>query len=394
MVSNLLEMKSSDASQSVMNENSSTIEVNTSKCPRLESEDHPNIYFNINNLERDPRLCPRIWEYPINQRYEVIQAYLEMGIPEDFSLLSFANFLEILHILANKVRHKICEDIGDSKFYIIIDEARQGYDGASKMQDEWNGFQALFLNDCPYAYYVHYLAHRFQLALVAASREVIPIHNLFSELNCIVNIINASSKCHDQLQAAQAIEIANMLAIDELETSKGLKQIGTMKQAGETCCNSHFSSVCSLIKMFDTTCSVLENATESGSNYSIHGDAATSYKKITSFDFVFILHLLKEIMGITYILCQQLHKKSQDIVNHNIDVLDMDSPYVVKHGHHQHVNFNMEHHYHVEIFNAAIDSQLLELNSRFNEQTIYLLILSSALDPKNAYKSFVKIERR
>ncbi|XP_040957922.1 uncharacterized protein [Gossypium hirsutum] len=296
------------------------------------------------------------------------------------------------------------------------------------MQDEWNGFQALFLNDCPYAYYVHYLAHRFQLALVAASREVIPIHNLFSELNCIVNIINASSKCHDQLQAAQAIEIANMLAIDELETSKGLKQIGTMKQAGETCCNSHFSSVCSLIKMFDTTCSVLENATESGSNYSIHGDAATSYKKITSFDFVFILHLLKEIMGITYILCQQLHKKSQDIVNvmylvsstnffflqklredgwdnllevvkhfcekHNIDVLDMDSPYVVKHGHHQHVNFNMEHHYHVEIFNAAIDSQLLELNSRFNEQTIYLLILSSALDPKNAYKSFVKIERR
>ncbi|KAB2009864.1 hypothetical protein ES319_D10G195900v1 [Gossypium barbadense] len=398
----------------MMNENSSTIEVNTSKCPRLESEDHPNIYFNINNLERDPRLCPRIWEYPINQRYEVIQAYLEMGIPEDFSLLSFANFLEILHILANKVRHKIREDIGDSKFYIIIDEARdekyvlfldincldvqniqgQGYDGASKMQDEWNGFQALFLNDCPYAYYVHYLAHRFQLALVAASREVIPIHNLFSELNCIVNIINASSKCHDQLQAAQAIEIANMLAIDELETSKGLKQIGTMKQAGETCCNSHFSSVCSMIKMFDTTCSVLENATESGSNYSIHGDAATSYKKITSFDFVFILHLLKEIMGITYILCQQLHKKSQDIVNHNIDVLDMDSPYVVKHGHHQHVNFNMEHHYHVEIFNAAIDSQLLELNSRFNEQTIYLLILSSALDPKNACKSFVKIERR
>ncbi|TYH50533.1 hypothetical protein ES332_D10G213200v1 [Gossypium tomentosum] len=416
--------KSSDASQSMMNENSSTIEVNTSKCPRLESEDHPNIYFNINNLERDPRLCPRIWEYPINQRYEVIQAYLEMGsyqicfseypfsvdknprrfqssycqdlLNQPLHIDKIINAQKILHILANKVRHKIREDIGDSKFISLLMRhvMSQGYDGASKMQDEWNGFQALFLNDCPYAYYVHYLAHRFQLALVAASREVIPIHNLFSELNCIVNIINASSKCHDQLQAAQAIEIANMLAIDELETSKGLKQIGTMKQAGETCCNSHFSSVCSLIKMFDTTCSVLENATESGSNYSIHGDAATSYKKITSFDFVFILHLLKEIMGITYILCQQLHKKSQDIVNHNIDVLDMDSPYVVKHGHHQHVNFNMEHHYHVEIFNAAIDSQLLELNSRFNEQTIYLLILSSALDPKNAYKSFVKIERR
>ena len=30
---------------------------------------------------------------------------------------------EILHILANKVQNKIRKDIGDSKFYIIVDEA-------------------------------------------------------------------------------------------------------------------------------------------------------------------------------------------------------------------------------------------------------------------------------
>ncbi|KAH1092307.1 hypothetical protein J1N35_019564 [Gossypium stocksii] len=66
----------------------------------------------------------------------------------------------------------------------------------------------------------------------------------------------------------------------------------------------------------------------------------------------------------------------------------MDSPYVVKRGHHQHVNFNMEHHYRVEIFNVVIDPQLLKLNSRFNECTIDLPTISSALDPKDAYKSF------
>jgi len=29
----------------------------------------------------------------------------------------------------------------------------QGYNGASNMRGEWNGLQALFLKDCPYALY-------------------------------------------------------------------------------------------------------------------------------------------------------------------------------------------------------------------------------------------------
>ncbi|CAH9143472.1 unnamed protein product [Cuscuta epithymum] len=35
--------------------------------------------FDIKNLERDPAKRPQIWEYPVNQRDEVIRAYLEMG---------------------------------------------------------------------------------------------------------------------------------------------------------------------------------------------------------------------------------------------------------------------------------------------------------------------------
>ncbi|GAV77212.1 LOW QUALITY PROTEIN: Dimer_Tnp_hAT domain-containing protein, partial [Cephalotus follicularis] len=41
-----------------------------------------------------------------------------------------------------------------------------------------------------------------------------------------------------------------------------------------------------------------------------------------------------------------------------------------------------------DIFVAAIDSQLQELNSRFDENMVELLILSSALDPKDSFKSF------
>ena len=44
----------------------------------------------------------------------------------------------------------------------------QMYDDASNMREEWNGLKALFLSDCPYAYYVHWFSHRLNLALVVA----------------------------------------------------------------------------------------------------------------------------------------------------------------------------------------------------------------------------------
>jgi hypothetical protein len=47
------------------------------------------------------------------------------------------------------------------------------------MRGEWNGLQALFINDCPYAYYVHCLAHQLQLTLIAAAREISDVHIFF-----------------------------------------------------------------------------------------------------------------------------------------------------------------------------------------------------------------------
>ncbi|XP_025665281.1 uncharacterized protein [Arachis hypogaea] len=281
---------------------------------------------------------------------------------------------EILHILATKVRNSIREEIGDAKFCIIVDEARdeskkeqmaivlrfvtldgfvkerffdlvhvtdtcattlkkelisvlshynlqvenirgQGYDGASNMRGEWNGLQALFLKDSPQAYYVHCFAHRLQLALVAASREVLQIHEFFTQLNSIVTIVSASSKRHDQLQEAQAIENANLVVQNELETDKGANQISTLQRAGDTRWSSHFNSICSLVKMFTATNIVLNNIIEDGTTYAQRGEAYGVSKILLSFEFVFTLHLMKEIMGITNVLCQALQQQSQDILN-------------------------------------------------------------------------------
>ncbi|XP_025702776.1 uncharacterized protein LOC107488348 [Arachis duranensis] len=279
---------------------------------------------------------------------------------------------EILHVLATMVRNSIRKDIGDAKFCIIIDEARdeskeeqmaivlrfvdvdgfvrerffdlvhvsdttaltlkkelvsvlsiynlqienirgQGYDGASNMRGEWNGLQALFLNDCRQAYYVHCFAHRLQLALVATSREVLQIHEFFTQLIAIVNIVGASCKRHDQLQEAQEIENAKLIANDELETGQGANQMGTLQRDGDTRWSSHFHSVCSLIRMFAATQTVLNNIIDDGITSAQRSEAYGVNKVLFSFKFVFSLHLMKEIMGITNILCQALQQKSQKI---------------------------------------------------------------------------------
>ena len=73
-----------------------------------------------------------------------------------------------------------------------------------------------------------------------------------------------------------------------------------------------------------------------------------------------------------------------------IDVLDMNARYVERRGRarNQQDNITIKHHYRVNIFYATIDSQLQELNYRFNEDALELLRLSSALEPQEALKSF------
>ena len=101
------------------------------------------------------------------------------------------------------LKNEICAVL--SHYNLHIENIRgQGYDGASNIRCEWNELQALFLKDCPYAYYIHCMAHRLQLALVTVSREVKDVHQLFDHLVNIINIFVGFSKRNDELQHAQA----------------------------------------------------------------------------------------------------------------------------------------------------------------------------------------------
>ncbi|XP_075521140.1 uncharacterized protein LOC142554348 [Primulina tabacum] len=218
---------------------------------------------------------------------ELVKAFAKMNIEIDEVVLENdpknAQYIapeiqkEILHIMVNRVRQMVREEVGDKYFCILVDEARdiskreqmaiilrfvnnhgilterffaiksvsdttsmnlkneisnvlvhhdlhvkkircQGYDGASNMRGAWNGLQALFLKDCPYAYYVHCFAHRLQLTLVSAAKDVSVIWEFFSHLDNIVNIVTSSTKRIAELHTAQRNEIEYMLSIGERDS--------------------------------------------------------------------------------------------------------------------------------------------------------------------------------
>ena len=175
--------------------------------------------------------------------------------------------------------------------------------------------------------------------------------------------------------------------------------------------------------MFSSTVEILQNIIDDAIDGEHRAEGESAYDGLTSFEFVFILHLEKETMEITDKLCQALQSQSQDILNamhlvsstktliqkfrddgsdgllttvisfcekHCLNVLDMNACYVGRRGwaRNQQDNVTIEHHYRVNIFYAAIYSQLQELNHQFNEDAMELLRLSSALKRWKALKYF------
>ncbi|XP_075670484.1 uncharacterized protein LOC142640304 [Castanea sativa] len=322
-------------------------------------------------------------------KYLAFQAIAFRGRVESFSLLNRGNFLEslgivtfwnkkvaeiiekapknatytspriqkeILHVFSGKVKKTIREEIGDAKFCIMVDEA-------------------------------HDKSMREQMAMVF---RYVDIYKIFESMDMMEQ---ATCKRNEQLKVTNANEIARLIDLEELETRSGLNQI------------------------------VLQNIIDDAIDGEHRAEAESAYDGLTSFEFVFILHLEKETMEITNKLCQALQSQSQDILNvrhlvsstkaliqkfrdngwddllttlisfcekHCINVPDMNARYVTRQGRarNQQDNVTIDHHYRVNIFHVAIDSQLQELNHQFNENTMELLRLSSNLEPRETLKSF------
>ncbi|XP_075507624.1 uncharacterized protein LOC142544465 [Primulina tabacum] len=164
------------------------------------------------------------------------------------------------------------------------------------MHGAWNELQALFLIYCLFAYYVHCFAHRLQLTLVSAAKDVIVIWEFFSHLDNIVSIVTSSTKHIAELHDAQRNEIKNLLASEERDSGTGANQIANLQRAEVTHWSSHYESVKSLTSMYTVTCKVFEDLSDHSPNGRAKSEVRETYRNMESFEFVFILHLMHKIM--------------------------------------------------------------------------------------------------
>ncbi|KAL5543761.1 hypothetical protein UlMin_007545 [Ulmus minor] len=366
------------------------------------------------------------------------------------------SFIGIEHVAnTTAVSLKTAIDKLFSKHGLSISRLRgQGYDGASNMSGEFNGLKTIIMKENECAFFVHCFAHQLQLALMGVAKKhgligtFSAIHyplifilytiflfndlcffyekigTFFTVVSNVVNIVGASSKRRDILREKQALKVIEALKSGELSSGKGLNQEIGIKRPCDTRWGTHFGTLVSFITMFSSIVDVLEEIANDRLNSEQKHEASIMLRLVQTYDFVFSLHLMKTILGITNELSQVLQKDDQDIVNamdlvkvckqqlqmmrdtgwnslvdavsdfcveQNIDVLNMENMYCAQgKSRRKAPKLTNMHYYHVDFFNAVIDLQLQELNSRFNEANTELLLCLACLSPNNSFSAFDK----
>ncbi|GKC63477.1 zinc finger MYM-type protein 1-like protein [Tanacetum coccineum] len=281
-----------------------------------------------------------------------------------------------------------------AKNHLSVKQLRgQGYDGASNMCGEFNGLKAKILEENDSAYYVHCFAHQLQLVVVAVAKKHLGVVDFFYKLSLVTNVVCASCKRKDILIECEKVRVEKVIGNCEVKTGSGKNQELSLTRAGDTRWNSHYKTILRLMDMLPSLIKVLEFVENEGNNGSTQNQASGILVYFESFDFVFYLHLMKYIMGLTNILSQALQKRDQDVVEavslvkstkeqlkefrvngfvplltiifsfcekHNIKVLNMDEVYVNPSGRRRRINVTNQYFFEVECFNTVVDMQIQE----------------------------------
>ncbi|XP_075101906.1 uncharacterized protein LOC142177330 [Nicotiana tabacum] len=158
----------------------------------------------------------------------------------------------------------------------------QCYDGASNMQGDLRGLKTLIQQESKSAYSIHWFAHQLQLTLVA----------------------RISSR-----KSSEALDMG------ELETGRGLNQELGLARAVDTHWGSHYKSFKNFISMFGSIIDVLDTIVVDAWTLEERAKAKGYLSSCQTFEVAFMLHLMRDVLGITNELNTSLQKKEQDIAN-------------------------------------------------------------------------------
>ncbi|KAL8480217.1 hypothetical protein ACS0TY_026948 [Phlomoides rotata] len=85
----------------------------------------------------------------------------------------------------------------------------------------------------------------------------------------------------------------------------------TLKRPGDTRWSSHYVTLINLMHLFAYVVEVLEYVEKKGNDDSQRAEAIDLQEIVNKFEFVFVLHLMRTILGMTH----DLQRKDQDIIN-------------------------------------------------------------------------------
>ncbi|XP_039119211.1 zinc finger MYM-type protein 1-like [Dioscorea cayenensis subsp. rotundata] len=343
----------------------------------------------------------------VNKNGHVIERFLALVHMPDTSAISLKNAIDYLF-----AKHKLS-----------LSRLRgQGYDGDSTMRGEFNGLKALILKENPYARYVHCFAHQLQLVVVAVAKENRIVSDFFQYVNMIVNATGASCKMRYQLWQHHHNRLVEQLEKVEIVSGKEKNQESSLARPGDTRWGSHYTTILELISMWTSISEVLQNVHDDDASTNNRGIVASLIDKMENYQFVFVMYLMRRLLGMTNELSLALQQKDQNNVQamrlievvkarlqhfretgweeflgevtsfckeNSINVPNIEDNMPIRGLSRREEQFITHfHHYRVEIFCEVIDLIYQELLNRFPEASTELLLLVSCLDRRDSFSKF------
>ena len=94
-------------------------------------------------------------------------------------------------------------------------------------------------------------------------------------------------------------KVIEALKNNEISTGHGLNQEMSLKRPGDTCWSSHYGALINLIHMFSSVIDVIKTIIEDGLDSGQRAKANILIGLLQTFEFVFDLHLMKCVLGIS-----------------------------------------------------------------------------------------------
>ncbi|XP_024969580.1 uncharacterized protein LOC112508947 [Cynara cardunculus var. scolymus] len=172
------------------------------------------------------------------------------------------------------------------------------------------------------------------------------------------------------LRESHKKRIQEEIGNNEIETGKGLNQEISLVRAGDTRWNSHLKTIVSLIALFPEVIQVLEYVEDDGDNGASRLQAKGLLSYLKTFEFVFYMHLISTILGLTNSLSHALQRKDEDILE-AIDLIGTTKG-------------------HIQMLRENGFDQIREFGDRFGEISTDLLQNMAALNPCISFSQFNK----